>query len=316
MLLLDEIAGGLTDSECQDLIAAIRAVHAAGVSIIWIEHVVHALVAVVGRLVVHHRPRAVEGEPHAVMASRRCRRSISGIEAEADGLLAIGKLDAFYGDFQALFGVVLRIEKGETVAIIGANGAGKSTLLRIDRRPASAPAPSAIRFAGEAIGALAPRRIVARGIALVPEGRRLFPSLSVEENLPVGRPSGRGPVDAASASIDCFRCSREGARNPATALSGGQQQMVAIGRALMANRDLAAVRRDQPRPRADRHPRHLRGAPRHPRRGRRRSSSSRTPTARSPWPTASIACREAASRSRASPRNLTRDAISSAYFGA
>ena len=103
--------------------------------------------------------------------------------------------------------------------------------------------------------------MAARGIALVPEGRRLFPSLTVEENLLIGGQLGRpGPVDACRASTRCFRCWRERRHAPSTSLSGGQQQMVAIGRALMANPRAAAVRRDQPRARADRGARHLRAA--------------------------------------------------------
>ena len=101
-------------------------------------------------------------------------------------LLAIDNLDAFYGSFQALFGVSLRIEKGETIAIIGANSAGKTTLMKSIVGLVRARA-GAIRFKGEDISGLETHRIVARGIALAPEGRRLFPSLSVEENLQAGR---------------------------------------------------------------------------------------------------------------------------------
>jgi len=148
--------------------------------------------------------------------------------------LEIRDLVAFYGDFQALFGISLHIDAGECVAIIGANGAGKSTLLRgvTGLLPVAA---QAVRFEGTAIGSEAPHRIISRGIAMTPEGRRLFPSLSVEENLLMGGQCGRkGPWDLARIYA-LFPILAERKRSPATALSGGQQQMVAIGRALLAN---------------------------------------------------------------------------------
>jgi branched-chain amino acid transport system ATP-binding protein len=149
-------------------------------------------------------------------------------------LLEVDDLDAFYGDFQALFGVSLRVAAGQAVAIIGANGAGKSTLLKsiAGLLPAR---PDAVRLDGVPIGAQPAYAIAARGIALVPEGRRLFPSLSVEENLLIGGQLRRpGPWNL-QRLYDLFPVLAERAGMPSTALSGGQQQMVAIGRALMAN---------------------------------------------------------------------------------
>jgi branched-chain amino acid transport system ATP-binding protein len=148
--------------------------------------------------------------------------------------LEIHDLTAFYGDFQALFGINLHIDAGECVAIIGANGAGKSTLLRSITGLLPVAAES-VRFEGAAIGSQAPHRIVTRGIAMTPEGRRLFPSLSVEENLLMGGQCGRkGPWDIARIYA-LFPILAARKKSPATALSGGQQQMVAIGRALLAN---------------------------------------------------------------------------------
>jgi branched-chain amino acid transport system ATP-binding protein len=149
-------------------------------------------------------------------------------------LLDVRALDAFYGDFQALFGVSLRVTPGEVVAVIGANGAGKSTLLACIAG-AIKSRRDAIRFAGEPIGDQPAHAVVARGIALVPEGRRLFPSLSVEENLTIGGQLGRpGPWNLARI-YQLFPVLAERRYVPSTALSGGQQQMVAIGRALMSN---------------------------------------------------------------------------------
>jgi branched-chain amino acid transport system ATP-binding protein len=152
----------------------------------------------------------------------------------SEALLQVDALDAFYGDFQALFGVSMRVEAGAIVAVIGANGAGKSTLLKSIAGLMGAR-PAAIRFGGAAIGGGPAYRTVARGIALVPEGRRLFPSLSVEENLMIGGQVGRpGPWNLARV-YELFPVLAERRALPSTALSGGQQQMVAIGRALMSN---------------------------------------------------------------------------------
>ncbi|MND26488.1 High-affinity branched-chain amino acid transport ATP-binding protein LivF [compost metagenome] len=149
-------------------------------------------------------------------------------------MLTIRKLRAGYGDFQALFDIDLDLAEGETLAIIGSNGAGKSTFLRslagLIRND-----PGAIRFKGEYIGSLPANRVLERGIALVPEGRKLFPSLSVEENLLIGAYSKRpGPwnLERIYALFPVLETLR---RRPGTALSGGQQQMVAIGRALMSS---------------------------------------------------------------------------------
>jgi len=153
-------------------------------------------------------------------------------------LIETRALKAFYGDFQALFGVDITLDAGETIAIIGANGAGKTTLMRsiagvLKNDPAS------VVYRSEEIGALPAPDVMGRGIAMVPEGRRLFASLTVEENLLVGA---YGRKVAGPWTLDriygLFPILKERRRNPATALSGGQQQMVAIGRALMSNPDV------------------------------------------------------------------------------
>jgi branched-chain amino acid transport system ATP-binding protein len=151
-----------------------------------------------------------------------------------EALLEIDRLDAFYGDFQALFGVSMEVKAGAIVAVIGANGAGKSTLLRSVAGLMKAR-PDAIRFGGAAIGAEPAFRTAARGIALVPEGRRLFPSLTVGENLLIGGQLRRPGPWTLARIYDLFPVLAERRNLAATALSGGQQQMVAIGRALMSN---------------------------------------------------------------------------------
>jgi len=149
-------------------------------------------------------------------------------------LLETHALTAYYGDFQALFGIDAEVRDGERVALIGANGAGKSTFLRAIAGLGRS-APDAIVFDGTAIGAKAPPEIAALGIALVPEGRRLFPSLSVEENLSTGTFNGRKGPWTVDRVYELFPVLAEKRRASPSALSGGQQQMVAIGRALMAN---------------------------------------------------------------------------------
>jgi branched-chain amino acid transport system ATP-binding protein len=151
-----------------------------------------------------------------------------------DPLLELRAIDAYYGDFQALFGVSLRVNAGEVVAVIGANGAGKSTLLK-SIAGMMAPRRGDVLFDGAAIGAKAAFVVVARGIALVPEGRRLFPSLTVEENLLIGGQSRRPGPWTLNRVYDLFPVLAERRHLPAPALSGGQQQMAAIGRALMSN---------------------------------------------------------------------------------
>jgi branched-chain amino acid transport system ATP-binding protein len=152
-------------------------------------------------------------------------------------LLAVRGLDAFYGDFQALFGVAMEVARGEAVAVIGANGAGKSTLLKsiagLNRAPRDA-----IAFAGEPIGGMPGYAVAARGIALVPEGRALFPSLTVEENLLIGGQLGRPGAWTLRRVYELFPALGQRRKLPSTALSGGQQQMAALGRALMANPQL------------------------------------------------------------------------------
>ncbi|MBX3576711.1 MAG: ABC transporter ATP-binding protein [Rhizobiaceae bacterium] len=149
-------------------------------------------------------------------------------------ILSIRGLRAGYGDFQALFGIDVDLEEGEVLALIGANGAGKSTLLKAITGLVRCERDM-ILYGGQPIGGERPDLIARRGIAMVPEGRRLFRSLSVEENLVIGgerAPKGEWSLDRV---YGLFPILREKRRNPGTALSGGQQQMVAIGRALMAN---------------------------------------------------------------------------------
>ena len=149
-------------------------------------------------------------------------------------LLQTRNLQAWYGDAQALFGIDFLLDEGELVAIIGANGAGKSTFLKSVTGLVKVASQS-VEWKGKAIGGSPPGEIVRQGLAMVPEGRRLFASLSVEEHLLMGASARRkGPWDL-QRLYKLFPVLKERRRLPATSLSGGQQQMVAIGRALMSN---------------------------------------------------------------------------------
>jgi len=155
-------------------------------------------------------------------------------------LLAVRGLSAFYGDFQALFDVTLDVAEGEVVAVIGANGAGKSTFLRA--LAGAIPATrGAVEFAGRPVGGLPAEALVSLGLSLVPEGRRIFPSLTVEENLLVGAYRRRPGPWSLERVYALFPILRDRRRAPGTNLSGGEQQMLAVGRGLMANPRLLLV---------------------------------------------------------------------------
>ena len=142
-------------------------------------------------------------------------------------LLEIERLNVFYGDFQAVSEVSLSLEEGQTVAIIGANGAGKSTLLN-SISGINPQKTGTVRFAGEDITKYRADKIARAGMTMVPEGRRLFGSLSVEENLLIGASAHRDGPWSVQSIYELFPRLGELRGSMASALSGGQQQMVAI----------------------------------------------------------------------------------------
>ena len=152
-------------------------------------------------------------------------------------VLETKNLNAYYGDFQALFEVSIDLFEGEIIAIIGANGAGKSTFMRsvtglIDR------IDNEINYKGLSIKGLRADEIAKKGLAMVPEGRKLFPSLSVEENLLIGGQINRLGPWGLNTVYELFPDLYDKRNIPSNFLSGGQQQMAAIGRALMSNPDV------------------------------------------------------------------------------
>ena len=160
-------------------------------------------------------------------------------------LLEVSDLHAHYGAIEALKGISLTVEEGEVVTLIGSNGAGKSTTLRCisGLTPASA---GTLTFAGQDITQVAPHEIVTHGIALSPEGRRCFSRMTVRENLDLGAYRQRGPAIAASLErvFTLFPRLKERESQKAGTMSGGEQQMLAIGRAMMASPKLLLL--DEP----------------------------------------------------------------------
>ena len=274
LLLLDEVAAGLTDPEVDQLIAIVRRARgspAGGdpVAVVWVEHVVRALSSTVDRLICLDEGVIIaDGQPGAVLADPRVKEVYLGTEEPwvpdryrsqrpdnspatmhragaaardpadrhraMNPLLEVRDLTVRHGQLEAVRGVSLSVGAGEVLGIIGANGAGKSTLLRTIAG-LHQPAAGAIFLDGVDITRLPPEKRVSAGLVLVPEGRRLFGSLNVEENLLAGcyRP-GPGPWTMARV-FAMFPWMATRRRQPASQLSGGEQQAVAISRALLAN---------------------------------------------------------------------------------
>ena len=274
LLLLDEVAGGLTDPEVAQLVEIVRGVNAEGIAVIWIEHVVRALTAVVSRLICLTGGKFVgDGDPATVLADPAVREVFLGTEVTAaltggsleapppvppggpagggperavtpsgnggragsgTPLLEVRGLVVYHGQLRALDGISLRVFPGEVYAIIGANGAGKSTLLRTIAG-LHQPTAGTVQFDGADVTRLRPERRATKGIVMVPEGRRLFGSLSVEENLQVGATYARPGPWTIDRVYELFGWMRERRNQQTAQLSGGEQQSVAIGRALVAN---------------------------------------------------------------------------------
>lgn len=149
-------------------------------------------------------------------------------------LLSISGLDVHYGDFQAIYGLDLTVEEGETLAVIGANGAGKSTLLKAIAGQVM-PSAGTITFDGQDMTSVPAHKRVPLGVALTPEGRRIFKSLTVEENLMVGSHVKRDGHWNLDTVYEAFPLVKDRKDRLGTNLSGGEQQAAAIGRALMSN---------------------------------------------------------------------------------
>jgi branched-chain amino acid transport system ATP-binding protein len=181
-----------------------------------------------------------------MMASRSPSPAGAASRPPGTPLLELNNATAFYGDLQALFGITLRVQAGEIVTLIGANGAGKTTILRLISGIKQL-AGGSLRFAGEDVSHVPAHKMVARGLSHVPEGRQVFPFLTVRENLSLGAytPRARTHVKRLLAEqLTLFPKLADRLDQLAGTLSGGEQQMVAIARGLMAQPKLLLL--DEP----------------------------------------------------------------------
>ena len=268
LLLLDEPAAGMNAPEREYLVDRIRRIRDAGVTVLLVEHDIELVMGLCDRVtVLDYGKRIADGEPDVVKADEAVIEAYLGVSHEgakeecgdltgvevaaaqaepAEMSLEVRGVSTRYGAINALRDVSFDVPKGEIVAVLGANGAGKTTLLHTISGVLR-PSAGSIAYAGADITKLAPAKIVGRGVCQVPEGRRLFPSLSVDDNLLLGA-SGRSSRDSEGDDLayvyELFPVLAERRRQPAGTLSGGEQQMVAIGRALMGKPDLLLL--DEP----------------------------------------------------------------------
>jgi len=266
LLLLDEPAAGMNAAERAHLVERIRSIRDSGVTVLLVEHDIELVMGIseqvyvldYGRLIAQGRPEVVRNDPAVIEAYLgvkvegrvdlcQTRELADASCPEPDALLVVQNVVTSYGSIEALHGVSLTVPKGQVVTILGANGAGKSTLLHTISGLLR-PKAGTITYHGIDITHLAPEKIAAQGLCQVPEGRRLFRELSVQDNLVVGT-SGRrdwrgGLADEIAYVYELFPILGERRKQLAGTLSGGEQQMVAIGRALLGRPQLLLL--DEP----------------------------------------------------------------------
>jgi ABC-type branched-subunit amino acid transport system ATPase component/ABC-type branched-subunit amino acid transport system permease subunit len=261
LLLLDEPAAGMNASEREDLVARIATIRAAGVTVLLVEHDIDLVMDIsdavnvldYGKLIASGTPEAVKKDQAVITAYLGVERKEADLcttrdllEGRCEEMLVVEDLVTAYGNIEALHGVSVSVPKGQVVAVLGANGAGKSTLLHTISGIVK-PSRGHVYHQGKDIARMAPEKIVSRGICQVPEGRQLFPTLSVEDNLVVGATGRRdksGMQDDIAYIYELFPILHERRKQEAGTLSGGEQQMLAIGRALMGRPQLLLL--DEP----------------------------------------------------------------------
>ncbi len=267
LLMLDEPAAGMNASERADLVRKIATIRDAGVTVLLVEHDIGLVMGIsdsvnvldYGKLIASGSPETVKqdrtvieaylGTGHGTGAEARVGEEggETAVRPEPEVALAVQNLVAAYGSIQALHGVSISVAKGEVVAVLGANGAGKTTLLNTISGIVRATSGT-VTYLGEDITAVPAERINTRGICQIPEGRQLFPTLTVEDNLLMGASGKRdwqkGYEDDVAYAYELFPILGERRKQMAKTLSGGEQQMLAIGRGLMAQPSLLML--DEP----------------------------------------------------------------------
>ncbi len=250
VLLLDEPAAGLARADKAALAKLLRRIAQHGIAVLLVEHDMEMVMAISDHVVVLDAGTPIAaGTPQAVQQNPAVRSAYLGggmrkpaarrvQSAAGEVMLDVAGLEAGYGAEPVLKGVDLQVHAGELVAVLGANGAGKSTLMRVIaglHRGLQRPVRGAIAFQGAALAALPAHRVVAQGMVLVPEGRQVFPELTVLDNLLLGGYlRTKIPQSEVDALLDRFPRLRARLQQRAGLLSGGEQQMLAIARGLMA----------------------------------------------------------------------------------
>jgi len=256
VLLLDEPAAGLSHAEIEQLAVLVRKIRAAGMAVLLVGHHLDLVLRLsdrvsvldYGRVIAEGRAAAVQRDPaviEAYLGARHAAPAPATTRRRGESLLDVRRLRAGYGAIEAVRDVSVEVRAGEMVVIVGANGAGKTTMMRTIAG-LLAPRAGAICFAGREITGRPAHWIARRGIALVPEGRMVFADQSVRDNLRLGAYGRRGrDVEAdIERAYGRFPVLGRRARQPAGTLSGGEQQMLAIARALMRRPSLLLL--DEP----------------------------------------------------------------------
>ncbi len=247
-LLLDEPAAGLSREDKSTLAALLQRIAASGIGVLLVEHDMELVMGISDHIVVLDAgQKLATGDAATVQADPAVRRAYLGetmalsrtgaraaLPADAPEWLGVGALVAGYGAEPVLHGIDLQVRRGEMVALLGANGAGKSTLMR-SLAGLHRPVRGGIHLEGVELSALPAEQVVACGLVLVPEGRQVFPELSVRDNIRLGAFLDGRDIDARTESMLArFPRLRERLNQRAGLLSGGEQQMLAIARGLMS----------------------------------------------------------------------------------